>query len=73
MRRRHPDVDDRNIRPQPFDEREQLIGVGREPVDLERGLPKQAHQPLAEDDRVIGEDYAHGISTRTTDLPSLST
>ena len=61
MRRRHPDVDDRHVRLRAVDELEQLLGVGGHPDDLEPGLLEQPRQPLAEDHRVVGDRYAHGI------------
>ena len=65
VRRRHPNVDDRDIRSRALDERAQLVGVGGEPDDLEPGLLEQPRQPLAQNDGVVGDDYPHGISARS--------
>ena len=44
------------------DELEQLVRVRGHPDDLEAGLLEQPREPLAEDHRVVGDGYAHGIS-----------
>ena len=50
----------------PLHQREELVGVGREPGHLEAGLRQQAGKALAQDQRVVGDDYPHGISARTS-------
>src|SRR5205085_10352295 len=64
VRRRHADVDDRHVGLGPLDERAQLLGVGGQPDDVETALLEQAREALAQDDGVVGDDYAHGISAR---------
>ena len=43
----HPDIDDRDIRLCPFDQREQSFRVGSEPDNLEAGFFEQAGEPFA--------------------------
>ena len=47
---------------------EQLVSVGREPDDLETGLLEQSGEALAQDHRIVGQGYSHGISARR-DVP----
>src|SRR2546421_9524837 len=47
-----------------FDERVELVGVGGETDHLEAGLLEQPSESLAQDHRVVCDDYPHGISTR---------
>ena len=61
--RRHADVDDRHIRLTALDEREQLLGVRRQPCHLEARLDEEARESLAQEGGVVGDDYPHGIST----------
>ena len=44
---------------------EQLLRVRGQPSDLEAGLVEQAREPLAQQQRVVGDDYPHGISARS--------
>ena len=37
--------------------------------DLEAGLAEQPREPLAQQDAVLGDRYAHGISARTAFRP----
>ena len=62
----HPDVDDRNVRAGSLDELEQLLGVPGEPDDVESCLLQQPGKALAQDHRIIGERYAHGIRRSAT-------
>src|SRR5262249_15605494 len=62
VRRGHPNVDDSNVGVQLLDEREQLLGVAGKPHEFEPGLCQQASEPFAENDRVVGDHYTHGIS-----------
>ena len=64
MCRWHPDVDDRDVGVGALDQLEQGFCVGCEPDDFEPGFFEQAGEPFAQDDRVVGHCYAHGISAR---------
>ena len=64
VRRRHPNVDDRDVRVGRGDRREQLIGVARLGDDVEALPAQQLGKPFAQEDRVLGQRYAHGSSTR---------
>ena len=65
-RRRHPDVDDGGVRRGAGDQLQQPVGVAGLPDDLDAGRRERAGERLPEQDRVVGEDYAHGISARMT-------
>jgi len=43
---------------------QQVLGVAGLCDDLEAGLLEQAHEALAQQDRVVGDDYPHGIHLR---------
>ena len=59
---RHLDVDDRDVGAGELDPTQQLLsGLGL-PDDREPSVGEKARQPLPHDHRVIGDDYAHGIS-----------
>ena len=47
----------------------QLLRVAGLPDDLHPGLLEQPHDPLAQQHRVLGDDYAHGITARTVVPP----
>ena len=59
---RHPDVDDRNVRSLSVDEREQAVRVGGLTRDVEPPLGQEASETFPEQQRVVGERYAHGSS-----------
>ena len=58
--RRHPDVDDRDVRLVLADGGEQLRGVAGLGDDLEAGLGEQAGDALAQEDRVVGQGDPEG-------------
>ena len=66
VRRRHADVDDRNVRPFEADLPQQRRCV----FDLSDYVDvcsfEKPHDPLAGEHRVLGDDYAHGSSVRST-------
>jgi hypothetical protein len=61
-RRRHPDLDDRDVGRALADRLEQIIHGGRLADDIESRAPQQRGNPLAYHQDVIGEDNAHGPS-----------
>src|SRR5262249_47443620 len=64
------DVDDRDVR-RVAAHLEQKLLSGRALSDhIEASLAEQARQPLAQQDAVFGDDYAHGISARTRVPPA---
>src|SRR4029453_17946783 len=70
-RRRHPDVDDADVRPLAFDGLDQAERVLHRADDLMPLVAEQAAEPLAEQDAVLGDHDTHGISTiRTVGPPS---
>ena len=72
VRRRHADVDDRDVRPLEVhlsQQRRPVLNLGDH---LDVGAFEQPHDPLAREHRVLGDDYAHGSSTRRT-WPARST
>src|SRR5215218_3669088 len=71
MGRRHADVDDRDVGFMCPGLAHQLLPVPRLPDHFEPRLLEQPHDPFAEEDRVVGDDYPHGITARTT-VPSPS-
>ena len=66
--RRHPDVDDRDVRVLLADRGEELRGVAGLGDDLETGLGEQAGDALPQEDRVVSERdperHGTGISAR---------
>lgn len=65
VRRRHPDVHDRRVRPCASHVAEQPVGVLRLGYDLDARLVEEADDPLPGEHDVVRDDYAHGISART--------
>ena len=63
--RRHTDVDHGKVGLQVSDEREQLVGVAGLGDDVDAALDENAPQSLADEHRVVGQHYAHGISPRS--------
>jgi hypothetical protein len=61
VRRWHPDIDDCQLRAMFADQIQQFRGVTCLPDDLEARSLEQAGQAFAEQDVVIGDDYAHGV------------
>ena len=58
--RRHPDVDDRDVRAMLADGLQERVGVAGLGDDLEAGLGQQPRDPLAQQERVVGEDEPQG-------------
>ncbi len=48
-----------------LDQLEQRVAVAGEPDDLEAGFLEQPGEAFAQDHRVVGQRYAHGISARS--------
>ncbi len=59
-RRRHPHVDHADVWPRVGDGAEERLGVARGGDDLVARLFQQQDEALAEQDRVLGDRYAHG-------------
>ena len=59
--RRHADVDDRHVGLVRVDLAQQVLGVAGLADHVEAPLLEQPHDPLAQEHRVVGDDYAHGI------------
>ena len=55
VRRRHADVDDRDVRLERANLQEQLVGVACLADDLEARILEQAGHALAQQDRVVGD------------------
>src|SRR5919204_2266678 len=64
MRRRHADVDHGDVRAVAPHLQEQLVGAAGLSDDVEAGVGEDPGHPLAQEDRVLGEDYPHGIWAR---------
>ena len=65
VRRRQADVDDRDVRREAADLPQQLVGVVALGDHVEAGVAEQPRETLAQQDAVLGDRYAHGISART--------
>src|SRR6478735_1005412 len=64
MRGRKPDIHDRNVGRVAPHLKHQVIGGVATSHDVELRGPKQARDPLAEQNAVLGNHGAHGISAR---------
>src|SRR5262249_15822502 len=62
--RRHADVDDRGVGPGEADGAQQPGGVADLADDLDARVGQHPGDALARDHHVLGDDYAHGISSR---------
>ena len=62
VRRRHPDVDHGDVRAVLAHRPDERGTVGHRGHDLGAGLLEEPDQALAEQDRVLGQDYPHGRS-----------
>ena len=60
LRRRHPDVHDRDVRLVHRDVAQQILGVAGLRDDVEAGLHEQPGDSLAQEHRVVGEHDADG-------------
>ena len=69
VRRRHADVDDRDVGLVGADLAQQVLGVAGLGDDLEARLLEQPRDALAQQQAVVGQDYAHGTSALTV-VPS---
>src|SRR6185503_3995311 len=64
--RRHPNVDDRDIRPSSLDNPQQVLGVLGLPLDREAGVLEQPRDALPDVRRIVGDHDSHGISATST-------
>src|SRR5713226_5205392 len=62
---RHSDVDDHYVRLLTREEIEELLPVARLTHHRHAGFPQEADQSAAEQSRVVGDGYPHGISACT--------
>ena len=60
VRRRHPDVEHRHVRPMDAHRRQRLVAVARLGDDLASDLTKDGDDAGSREEGVIGDDYAHG-------------
>jgi hypothetical protein len=67
--RRHPDVDDRDIRIFQGDQAQERIGVGRFPDHVDPGVGEQSSESRPDQHDVIGNYDPHGITAVTTVAP----
>ena len=70
MRRRHPHVDDHDVRPGQVDLADQLLGRSHLGDDVESGLAEQPVEALAEQHVVVCDHDSQGITTRIVEVPS---
>src|ERR1041385_4269597 len=61
-RRRHPDVDDRDVGPVPPDLGEELVGGAGLGSDRDARSGQHAREAFAQDGCVVGQHYTHGSS-----------
>ena len=64
VRRRHADVDDRDVGVVRANLQEQLVGIARLADDLEAAVLEQAGDALAEEDGVLGENDSRPLGLR---------
>ena len=64
VRRRHPDIDHRDVRIAVLDEPQQRVDIAGLADHLEARRGKRRRQRLAEEHGIVGEDHAHGITAR---------
>src|SRR3954453_3562301 len=69
LRRRHPDVDQRDVGLVGADLAQQVLRVSGLADDVHAGLLQQAYDALTQQDAVLGYDDSHGILARTV-VPS---
>ena len=60
VRRRHPDVEDRHVGPVKTHRCQRLDSVARLGDDLAADLPEDADDAGSGEERIVGDDYAHG-------------
>ena len=71
VRWRHPDIDDCHIRLVARDLEQEVVGAGGLSDHVDTGLAEQGSQPVADQQAVIGDHDAHGI-TAVTVVPAPS-
>src|SRR6185369_7433280 len=69
VRRRHPDVDDRDVGRMCVHGLDELVGVCRLGGDLDAPVPEQADDPAPHEQVVVGDHGAHGSSAITVVPP----
>src|SRR5580765_4549701 len=65
MRRRHSNVDDRDVRAEGADTCEQRVGVADLGDYFDIVFGEQTRDTFANERRVVGDHYSHGSSART--------
>src|SRR6266516_2356204 len=60
----HTDIDDRDIGPKASDLFEEPRAIRGLPYDLESSFGQQPRHTLPDEDRIVGDHYAHGIVAR---------
>src|SRR5215207_3925037 len=70
VRRRHPDVEDSDVRPGLVHESEQVRYVASLAHDVDVLVPEQLHQTRTEQGVVLGQHYAHGSRTSSLVPPA---
>ena len=65
----HFDVDDRDVGAGEFDFAQQFIGIADFGDDVDAGFGEEALEPFSEQDFVVGDHDAHGISARIRASP----
>src|SRR6266536_75288 len=58
------DIHDRDVRCVAAHLEQQIVGGSALRDDLEAGLGQQPREPLAQENAILGDRYAHGISAR---------
>src|SRR6266511_2980355 len=66
VRRRHADVDDRDVRPVRAHLEQELLAVARLTDDLEASLLEQPRDPLAQEHRVLGQHHTQAFGLRSS-------
>ena len=65
-RGREADVDDRDVGPVLLDGGQQRVAVGDRGHDVEAAVAQQPLEAVAQKREVLGDDYSHGRTARTT-------
>src|SRR5439155_7885922 len=73
VRRRHPDIHDGHVRLVEADVAEEILGRPGRAGDLEPGLGQQPLDAFAQEERVVGEHYAHPASLLSDNRPNTLT
>src|SRR3954447_26545140 len=64
LRRRHADVEDRDVGRARRHLFQEVLGGRALPDDVEAGLAEQPHDALAQENIIVGDDHPHGRSAR---------